>query len=1119
MSRDETRFSPNVGSLYSFVEVENWTVTATRCTFTQKGGITSSYNWSFTGYSQLQWGENGTWHDTGSEKSGTYSGYGDKVYDSTTDYFNRQSADRTVYVANYAHAYVNGQSTSARAYIQFTVPALPPDATTLTATRNSDTSVSLAWTGASGVKESVRIERSTDGAAYSEIASVSGSATSYTDSTTSADHTYTYRVRYYNVNAYGAYSATASVTMAPSAPTSISLERTDATDVSVTLTNVSSVATSVEWQESLDGGSTWGASTTVNGSPVTSFTATTSGGTVTLRVRNVNSVGSSEWIVSEPIVTITPPNPPTLVSPSGVFNMSAGSVTFTWLHNPKDGSAQTAAELQYSTNGGSTWTTVTLTTAQSYTLTPIPWTAGTTVTWRARTKGADANYGDWASSKQFTCYQVPSLTFAASNPPSTITALPIPIQVTYSDPQSMACAAASVSIQKDGRTLYTEPLTINGNTLSGSITAAEFLPENGESYTVVVTARSGSSLQATANMTVTVDYVAPTLGDLGITNDAETGYVSLIATYDNAGSDVTYNGNTNAAISVTSQAIKSLTVDGKAVQDGTPTPSSPVPIQVVQGAEWNQLVHKFTSETSATNGFTVTSNADGSYTVSGTSASNKWLSAIISANMRSATDALVSGHKYLLSASGDIASFPQIGISAKGWQTGSKNEIIITTTTAYNADYFQVQIPAGTYTDAKFHPAIVDLTSMFGAGNEPATVDAFKATGIYKAKEALGELYDYDAGSELFGINVTHNGTTTVTPIDLQGNVLASLPDGTKDVLTVDSAGHVGIEKNTATKDMGDMSWTKHNTYGFYSYTLSSVIKNPPNNNAIGGVMTLMKKASTWNQLAQGGTSTNYIAVGSGYVGVADDTGYSTSGEFKTAMSGVPLYYGLATPSTVDLGTITLPAIADGDTVEIIASLSTPVQLVGYDGSADADSITVIRVNADGTRTALLENGESGAGIVDKYAPLNTPYTYEVVTYASSGAYAVNPIANTLNTTRWFAYWGDNIAWAKWNPSGSYSITRPEKKRVHYAGRKWPVSYDSKAIEQSHSMSWQVVDMEDWENGFKQLMADGGRGVYKGCDGWVFHADFDYNAQPNYTSITRIGKLGLTITRIDGEQL
>ena len=304
MTRDETRFSPNVGSLYSFVETSGWTINATNCTFHANGGITSNYNWDFTGYSQLQWYESGTWHDLSTEKSGYYGGYGDKVYDSIDSYFNRRSVDRTVRVGNYAHAYVNLTSSSARAYIEYIVPALPPDAGTLTATRNSDTSVALAWSEASGVKEYVRVERSTDGAAFSEIASISGSAVSYTDSTTSADHTYAYRIRYYNKNAYGAYSPSASVTMSPSAPSNISLERADATNVSVTLANTSAVATSVEWQASYDGGATWSASSTVEGSPVTSFVANTSGGTVIIRVRNVNETGSSAWLTSGSIVTI-----------------------------------------------------------------------------------------------------------------------------------------------------------------------------------------------------------------------------------------------------------------------------------------------------------------------------------------------------------------------------------------------------------------------------------------------------------------------------------------------------------------------------------------------------------------------------------------------------------------------------------------------------------------------------------------------------------------------------------------------------------------------------------------------------------------------------------------------
>lgn len=196
---------------------------------------------------------------------------------------------------------------------------------------------------------------------------------------------------------------------------------------------------------------------------------------------------------------------------------------------------------------------------------------------------------------------------------------------------------------------------------------------------------------------------------------------------------------------------------------------------------------------------------------------------------------------------------------------------------------------------------------------------------------------------------------------------------------------------------------------------------------------------------------------------------------------------------------------------------------VGWDsstGSQPAVSASLYRVTSAG-RVLLADGLSNGAGVLDKYAPLNTAYTYEVITTAASTAIFTVQFANTLETSRWFVYWGDNLAWARWNPSGNYSLSRPEKKRVHYAGRKWPLSYDSLAMEQSHSISWTVlsIDGEEWSNGFIQLMNDGGRGVYKSVDGWVFHADFDYSETPNYTSVTHMGQVSLSITRIDGEVL
>lgn len=606
----------------------------------------------------------------------------------------------------------------------YTVPALPPAFNTITATRVSDNQVNLSWTAASGNIEAVCIERSTDGGSYSEVAVIwSASATSWQDTATSADHFYTYRARYYHALAYGAYSNTATVSMTPSAPQTISTAAIQgSTNVAVELGNASPVATSLEWQSSTDGGSTWSASTTVSGSPVTSFTATGISGTAYIRVRNKNAAGTSDWLVSEQVTTICPPAAPTLTSPSGnVVDMASGSVTFSWLHNSLDGSTQTAAQLAYSTNGGSTWTTVTKSTEQSHTISPIPWAAGTAVTWRVRTKGADASYGDWAQARTFNVYTAP--TVSITSPGATITGMPISLTATYSDMAGFTCQAATVSLTKDGRTLYSESATINGTSITSSLDVSEFLPTNGETYTVVVTARSSSSLQTTANATFLVDFTEPVEGSLQVQNEPETGYVSLLAEYDNTGAD------------------------------------------------------------------------------------------------------------------------------------------------------------------------------------EPAV------------------------------------------------------------------------------------------------------------------------------------------------------------------------------------------------------------------------SISVSRVNPDGTVTPLLKDGASGSGIVDRYAPLNTPYQYAVSTKASSQAVKTVYVDNIIESDYWFAYWGENVASAKWNPdNGGIQVTRPQKTRVYYAGRKDPVSYDGHAVALTESPSWMFVEKSETD-AFARLIEDGGRGVYKSCDGWVYHADFDLTLSPSYTAIGYYGKAALTITRIAGDKL
>ena len=808
----EASFHGNFTNLKSFVQytvAADWTITATQAQFQWGGGITSFYYFNVQGIScELGWWEDGSYYPVNTA-SVTYnkSGGDEWAFSMSSDYFTRTASDRTVYL--YMEGYFAEGGTAYAESPAFTVPHLAGKPTSLTATRNSDTSITLSWTnpstsydyvyievsanggaysevthvstrtsytwtGASADKKytfrirtyykgsysdysntatvyttptaptwtsvtrnsdtqvtlkwsntsasytKVYIERQTDGGSWSALANVSKGTTQYVDSTTTKDHAYKYRIRSYNGGRYSSYATSGTtITMTPAAPTKITLSRSSGTTVDVTLTNNSNVATKVQYQVSTDGGATWG--TTTDSASLTSFSVTISG-TGKVRARNYNSTGTSDWITSASITTLTPPNPPTLKSPSGIVNKSlGGNVTFSWTHNPVDGSAQTAYKLDYSIDGGSTWTELTGTTSQTRNVAVSTWSAGATVTWRVCTKGADASYSDWSSTKTFNVYTEPSVSI--TSPSGSITSMPISVSATYSDMTGFSCAAATVAIYSGTKKLYSKSCTISGTSITASITAGNYLPENGESYTAKVTVRSSSSLTSSAESAFSTDFTEPAEGSLDITNDPETGCVQVSATYDNTGAD------------------------------------------------------------------------------------------------------------------------------------------------------------------------------------EPAV------------------------------------------------------------------------------------------------------------------------------------------------------------------------------------------------------------------------AVSIARVNADGTTTMLLDHGANADTIIDKYAPLNTPYQYTVITHASSEAITTVDFDNIIETDLWFVYWGDNIASAKWNPDNAgINVARPQKKRVWYVGRKDPVSYDGSAVSFTESPSWMILTKEEAEP-FIQLIEDGGRGIYKSCDGMVYRADFDLTLSPNYTAIGYYGGVQLNITRIAGEQL
>lgn len=445
----------------------------------------------------------------------TFQGWGTSSTDTSVDYDPEDS-----YTAN--------KAVTLYAIWKVVKPAAPSG---VTATRNSDTKNAVKWTRGSNADitySSIKVERKTDGGSWSQIASVAGTATSYSDTTTSANHYYQYRVRAYNSTGYSSYATCSTVVYnTPSAPTKVTAARSGETTVELTIANAPKTATVLEIQRSTDA-STWETVATIEGAAVTSATDNPGGGTFYYRARNTRDSLASAWsAASNAVVTICAPAAPTLSSPASgsVVNKANESITFEWAHNPIDGSAQEAAKLRYSVDKGGTYTEVEIEgDAASCTL-ENSFEINSEVTWGVCTKGAHADYGPWSDNRVFYVYQVPSVAFAQPTDGFTVENTPIAVELQYDD-ASGSLASATLSVSDGSKVVYTRNM---GTETACEIQNTEWLPDNGVTYTLNVTVRSSSTLTSEVAREIAVSFVLPRPVELVIEPDAETGYVSLVA--------------------------------------------------------------------------------------------------------------------------------------------------------------------------------------------------------------------------------------------------------------------------------------------------------------------------------------------------------------------------------------------------------------------------------------------------------------------------------------------------------------------------------------------------------------------------------------------------------------
>lgn len=1040
-----------------------------------------------------------------------------------TRQFTVARGDSTKYVTCQAIV-VGGGSTysgvSSTASVSVPIPAIaytaPEPPTDCAASRVSDTSATVSWTnGATSTvkpRSNVLIERMTGDGNWTQIASAASTATSYSDNSISANHRYAYRVRSYGKGGYSSYStADGYVYTTPAAPSSVVLSKTAQTTIQVDVEGSAPYATGYAVELTYDGGSTW---ESVESSTSLPITVTVSGGTVQFRVASLNDTLQSAWALSESIVTICPPLAPTITSRPSNPTAMGDSCTVEWLPNHPDGTAQTAAHVKITRPSGTT-STVDLTTEKTYTFTPE---LSGTYSIQVRTKGLDEDWGAWSDSVSWGVYEPPVVVVTSpATDGSEVVALPLTVSWTVDDVTGVSTQRVIIA-DASGEVFNRQ---VDGSTFSLSLTDSDVALQNGTAYTITVRSMGGSGLITTVQRTFAVSWlppVAPTL-ELSEGEGASTQISIASQTFDLAGEVLELPR---------SGIMTSLHIDGKSVQDGTPSPSSPVPIKSVEGRNLfdpnvltTSVSGAITYSVDENNTLTVTQGDGqawaavphfhldaGTYTFS-RSNKNGFVALRASIDGYASNFVLLNQAQdkatFTLSADCDVAikvgysstaaeypftvdcmlnkgasaieymPYGSIGVVSHGTKNfirnGSERYSLTTSQFArYDGDIvpdsaehltFSVSadVPSG-QTLRLYGITAAGSNSEFSNSPIPQREDGRYAVTIPERNMASARMVTewriysqpytggtsvvtevYDAQLEL-GSTATeyepYQGTTT--PIDLQGNALRSLPDGTRDALDVVDGRWV-LTKRAGMKviDGANVTVTTNMDYSSaasacYRLWLSNadqevVGAGDAHLNMLCDTFAVTSNPTTNPTVAAAANTCEMYLGGILFMVPASEMGSYTVAAANAWFADHPttVIYPLAEPQTIDLGPAELPYCTDTAYVDamVTPNISASFRYADSADTPETESVTVQRVNPDGSTWTVASNLPLGGTCIDPLPPLGVEAVYLATASAASGSTASETYTAMIGGMEWVLNFGNAAESSiefEYNPEASYSL-------------------------------------------------------------------------------------------------
>lgn len=318
-----------------------------------------------------------------------------------------------------------------------------------------------------------------------------------------------------------------------------------------------------------------------------------------------------------------------------------------------------------------------------------------------------------------------------------------------------------------------------------------------------------------------------------------------------------------------------LPEEGEAASRTAPSGSKYVSVDKVGGKSvvWNQQVDDSKSELGTVAGVTLSRNENGRLFASGTvqTGRTRWLVIGVAS--------LIVGHKYLSRRIGQDIPLRIEKLNGNVIMLFD-NDFEVKTLTEIPKNKVFAPIGEGVTVNLEIVPVLIDLTQMFGAGNEP-TAEQFER--MFPA-----DSYPYNPGE------IISSRTETITAG--AETITTGFPElrsaGTAhDEIDMDGG---EIRRNVGVVDLGSLSWETDVSNRFRAQL--SGIKNPTTASERRDGLVCARYSPSSSVSLTDMTDKGMLKY-NGEIFIKD-TAYIDAATFKAAMSGVMLHYELETPTT-----------------------------------------------------------------------------------------------------------------------------------------------------------------------------------------------------------------------------